>query len=136
MTNRTVSLLLLFVIGFLISGVVSALAISLAARAELPTRIWIVPLILFVTYVTVFFSGRQYILPHEIASSSVRALLVIAGWIGTTMLLVGAAVWAIRGTPLGVFLSAGTMTLAWFLLLLGSGVALANRAARRDRALP
>jgi hypothetical protein len=61
---------------------------------------------------------------------------VIAGWIGTTMLLVGAAVWAIRGTPLDVVLSAGTMMLAWCLLLLGSGLALANRATRRDRALP
>lgn len=130
MTIRALSLLLLFVAAFVFSGTLSAAGVSAANYFGWRASTWLVPLLLFVCNVTLFFLGRRFILPEHLVSSSGRALLLIGAWIGLTMVITGGAVWAVRDTPLGVFLSGGRIMLAWFLLLLGSGALLARRRQR------
>ena len=136
MTHRTGSLLLLFAAGILLGSGVSAMIVSAARYFEWPNGVWMVPLIWFVCYVAVFFAGRRYILPLHLALLPVRALIVIAAWISLTMLLTASAVWLLRATPLAGFLSSGRIMLIWFVLLLASGVVVANRGTGRRRALP
>lgn len=130
MTIRALSLLLLFVTAFVFSSTLSAVGVSAASFFGWSTRVWVVPLLLFVCNLTLFFLGRRFILPDHLVSPSGRALLLLAAWIGLTMLITGGVVWAIRDTPLGAFLSGGRIMLAWFLLLLGSGTLLAHRGRR------
>jgi hypothetical protein len=126
MTIRAVSLLLLFVAAFVFSATLSAFGVSAAAFLGWPANMWFVPAVLFICNVALFFVGRGYILPEHLASPPSRALLLIAAWIGVTMVVTAAAVWALRETPAAAFVSGGRIMLAWFFLLLASGSLLAN----------
>ena len=127
MTIRAVSLVLLFVAAFVFSATLSAVSVSAAAVLGWQTNVWFVPALLFACNVALFFGGRGYLLPEHLVSPASRALLLIAAWIGVTMLVTAGAVWALRDTPAGALVSGGRIMLAWFLLLLASGTLLANQ---------
>ena len=116
MTNRTASLLMLFVAALIATGVSMAIAVS----ALEPTGVsgpWLVPAIAVLCYTTALYLGRHHILPRSLAESPARSVVTLGVMVVVTLsaAVVGAraAQWAIGrevATP------ALTLTL-WFVLL-------------------
>lgn len=80
MSSRTLSLLLLFVIGLALTGL--ALAATVAAGAVVAGP-WLVPFTAVICFTATLFAGRRFILPAGMAartgSALGRILLVVAG---------------------------------------------------------
>ena len=132
MTVRTLSLLLLFVIGFGTSaGLVAALQ-PLAIRTGVSTP-WLIPIAALLCYTATFFVGRRYILPARIAALSSRALVVLVILTAATMAFASGLLWLgqrfIRDVPAVVGL------LVWFVTLWSATAAL-EQANRRQPRLP
>lgn len=131
MTTRTASLLFLFVIGFLLSGVLLAAVQPAAFRFDASTP-WLVPAIAVLCYTITLFAGRGYILPHDMADSVMHALATVAALVTLTMGVGLAGVWMARAVIDGV---PGVLVLALWFGALWIGVDALHRS-RRQRRLP
>ncbi len=143
MTNRTSSLLFLFVAALLTTGVVSALAVPALSRLGVPTAPWMWSAIALLCYVGVFFAGRAHVLPEPLARPAVKALIVVTAWIVLTMTATAGVVAALRLVGIAPDGMAPGIVLIWFGCLVLSTVLLhrivgtANRTSAPDRpALP
>ena len=76
MTNRTVSLLMLFAGALGAAGVLLAMLVS-AVGGSGETSIWLAPAIAVTCQTTALFLGRRHILPHRLAEAAGRAGLAL-----------------------------------------------------------
>ena len=94
MTNRTASLLLLFVIGLGLTGML--LAAIIAAFGPSAASPWIAPAVASLCATTVLHLGRQYILPPHLVDEITRAVFTL--WVIVSVALVAAlgSVWLLE----------------------------------------
>jgi hypothetical protein len=129
MTHRTLSLLMLFVVAFGVSAVLVAVIQPVAVRFALSTP-WLVPLVGIVCYCATFFGGRRYILPYELANSSLRAALALAALVSVSMMSVYGVFWFAR--PIVGGLPGPFALLLWFVTL-WTAIYVLHRAPRQRR---
>lgn len=119
--------LLIFVTGFLLGGTVIVVALAAASFLGSLTRVWTMPVVLFASYVSVYFIGGKYMLRKLVSTALVRGVIVTSGWCSVTVWITLAATDAIRDTSAGAVVSAGRILLAWLLVLIASGTLLVHR---------
>jgi hypothetical protein len=118
MTDRTVSLLFLFVGALVVGGVLLAMVVAIVDGTPLSGP-WLAPLIALVCQVAALHLGRRYILPHPVADAPFRAGLIIAARVTVTLAVSVAVVWLMRWVLQWVSdRSLGALTIMlWFALL-------------------
>ena len=123
----TALFLLTSMTGFLLGGTVSALALTATARVfGWPMRFWAVPLVLFASYVAVYFIGKYMVRTH-VGTLLVRGVIVSSGWFSVTVWITVATSGALQGPAAGPLGGAIRITLAWFLVLIASATLLFHR---------
>lgn len=128
MTNRTMSLLVLFVASLMICAAVLAAAVPLAARADLSVP-WLPAVLAAVTAIALFYGGRIYLLPASVAASRVRSLATLTVVVCVTLAGAVALVWSVQ-TLAGRDLPVPVPTMiAWFLGLRAAVAMVHGRAA-------
>ena len=116
MTNRTASLLMLFVAALVATGLLLAIAVN-ALDGSRTAGPWLAPTIAVLSQVTMFYLGRRFILPPAVAQSGVRSAVTVAGMVIVTLGLAVAVVWLLQRAS-GRAVAAPTFTLLlWFALL-------------------
>jgi hypothetical protein len=136
MTTRTVSIVFLFGAAMVVAAVALGLAVALGARVAWGTGAWLVPVTLFASFVTVFFIGREYVLPPTAARPARKALVVLSAWMLCTLAAATAITWAIEPMTAAVGRGSGALAIL-FLCLLASAAVLDRLVARtRWRPLP
>lgn len=130
MTNRTMSLLLLFVVSLLICAAVLAAAVPLAARADLSLP-WLPPLVATIAATAVFYRGRGHLLPPAVATSRSRSLATLTVIVAVTLAGAVALVWSVQALA-GRDLPVPVPTMiAWFVGLRAAVARVNARAAPR-----
>lgn len=114
MTPRTVSLLLLSVVGFAGSALVVAGIQRFGAGTGLASPL-LMPLVAALCSTCTFFAGRRYILPPRIAGMAFPAMALLIGMTLMSMLMVYLVVWATRS--LGAAVPSGVVLALWFFAL-------------------
>ena len=121
MTNRTASLLLLFVMSLIVTGVLLALTIAAMDRAALDMGVasgpWLAPIAAVVCQTSIFYVGRHHILPHALAAASARAAVVLIVVVTITMTLAVGSVWLLQQGVGGRFEVRSVALPIWFALL-------------------
>lgn len=123
MTNRTASLLLLFVVAWLLTALMMAMVLSLLVRADMPSP-WVMPASALLCFTGTLFVGRHAILPADIAGSRVRAWLTLSMIVGVGIAGVSLILWLV--TAVGVRVRSGVTIALGF-----AGLWLAVRALHR-----
>jgi hypothetical protein len=116
MTNRTASLLLLFLVALLATGILLALAVRLL-EGTAASGPWLAPLIAWVCQVIALYGGRRFILSRAVAASPGRSALTIILLVGGTMAVAGAVGWLVARTIGGRVVPPAFMLALWFVLL-------------------
>ena len=94
MTNRTTSLLLLFVSGLGVTGLL--LAALIAALGSSATSPWMAPVVASLCATWVLYVGRRYILPPSLLTSPTRALAILAAIVSTALAVSMGTVWLLE----------------------------------------
>lgn len=116
MTNRTGSLLFLFVAALVATAVLLALGVSLLATRG-GAEPWLAPVIAVLCQATALYYGRHYILPPVSARSAGRSAIIIAAMVVATLAIAMAVVALLQWTS-GRALTPPIVTLVlWFGLL-------------------
>jgi hypothetical protein len=116
MTNRTASLLMLFVVALGSAGVLLAMAVAALDRTAVSGP-WLAPVVAGACQAVVLYLGRGYILPDAVAQRPGRAAVTIVSMVALTLAAAVGAVWTMRWAS-GVGAGASTLTLVvWFSLL-------------------
>ena len=136
MTTRTVSVVFLFVAAMLTAGLSMALALAIGARAEWSLESWLLPLVLFVSFVTIFFLGRAAVLPAQVADSPAKSLGILSAWMAATLLVSIAITWAIGPFLQSIGVGSGALYVLFACLLLSTGVLDRVLERRRRRIAP
>lgn len=87
MTNRTVSLLMLYVGALGVAGVLLAMVVSIGGGSS-ELKPWLAPAIAVTCQTTMLFLGRRYILSHGLAEAAGRAGVALVSIV--TLSLLGA----------------------------------------------
>ena len=119
--------LLLFVTGVALGGTVSTLTLTAASVVGGPMRAWTMPVVLYVSYVSVYFIGGKHMLRGHVSTTLVRGVIVSSGWFTVTVWITFAATGAIGEPSAGALLSAGRILLAWLLVLVAAATLLIHR---------
>lgn len=119
--------LLLFVTGVMLGGSVSSLTLTAASVVGGPMRAWTMPVVLYVSYVSVYFIGGRQMLRGHVSATLVRGVIVSSGWFTVTVWNTFAATGAIGEPSAGALLSAARILLAWLLVLVASATLLIHR---------
>ena len=122
MTTRIVSIVFLFVAAMLTAGLSMALALAIGARAELSLESWLLPLVLFASFVSIFFLGRAAVLPVPIAASPARSLGALSVWMAVTLVVAIGITWAVRPVLLSMGFGSGALYILLVCLLLSTSV--------------
>ncbi len=130
MTTRTVSVLLLFAVASIATGVVLALSLSGCARAGIEPGRWLMHEVMFVCFVGVFFVGRHALLPPRLATPWGTALATLSVWLGVTLLVATGVAALVVPLFRGVGFGHGTAVVLLACVLASVGV-LDRVAARR-----
>jgi hypothetical protein len=131
MTNRTVSIIILFLAATASAGVALALTVFWLTRQAMPTGPWLAPVVIFVSFVGVFFLARRTVLPAAVADPPLAALLALSAWIGATLLVALAVAWVLE--PLTMAFGIRQAALIIMLASLLASVGLFERGALRRR---
>ena len=116
MTNRTASLLVLFVGALVATGVLMAIAVRTLEPFGMSGP-WIVPVIAVLCHTTAFHLGRRYILPRSLASSSAKSAVTLMFIVILTMAGAMAGAWGVQWA-IGRQIASPALTLGlWFGLL-------------------
>jgi hypothetical protein len=114
MTHRTVAIVFLFFAALATTGLGLAVVVSLATRFGGTPGPWLVPLLMFLSYVGIFFLAREIVLPPVFAASAARSVVALSVWMGVTLLAAATVTWA-----LGPLLAARGWGRPTVLILLG-----------------
>jgi hypothetical protein len=136
MTNRSVSIVLLFFATLAATGVLVAMAVSVDPQLGIASRAFLVPVVTFVTFVLVFFLARTIVLPPVYATPAWRALVALSVWMGLTLVGWQAALWALRPLMRTAGGGRGTLLVLLGCLLLSVKVLDRAGASRGRRLLP
>jgi hypothetical protein len=117
-------LLLLVVTGFLVGGTMSSIAVLGVSVFNWP-RVGTLPTVLFACYVAVYLIGGKCILRGR--APSLRAIIVSSGWFSVTVWMTFAVTGVIGELSISGFVPSGRIALAWLLVVIASGVLMANR---------
>ncbi len=136
MTNRSVSIVLLFFAAIAATGVIVALGLAFDPRLGRGSGAYFVPLATFATFVLVFFFAREFVLPPAYAAPAWRAFVALSVWMGLTLIAWQAAIWALRPFMRAAGTGRGTLLVLLGCLLLS--VKVLDRAGGRGgrRVLP
>lgn len=130
MSNRTVSLLMLFVVGVMSTGALSGPALRALTPAGEPGP-WLAPLLAIGCCTATFFLGRRFVLPAATAEAPVRAAVTLLLLIGGSMLAAVVVVRSVRAV-VGPVPGPAPLLVLWFAAL-WLGVAALHRFARGGR---
>jgi hypothetical protein len=131
MTPRTISIVFLFVAAVAASGLALALAAALGARLDWTMQSWMVQVVMFLSFVGVFFFGRSAVLPLRLARSATRSLLTLSLWMAATLTAGSALTWV--ASPIMRRVGVGSGALPILLVCLLGSVAILDRASRTSR---
>jgi hypothetical protein len=131
LTARTVSIIFLFVGAVAASGLALALTLAAGERANVPLQSWVVPVVMFVCFVFVFFLGRTAVLPPHVAASPQASLGMLSAWMAATIGAAWLINWAVRPL-LGPFGYDYSGVVILFVCLLAS-IAMLDRFTRGRR---
>ena len=116
MRTRTASLLMLFVVALLATGVLLALAVR-ALDGTTWSGPWLAPIIAAACQVVTLFAGRRFILSPVAAASPLRVAITLSLIVAGTMVIAAGVVWTVERT-IGWILETPALILAlWFVLL-------------------
>ena len=136
MTNRSVSIVLLFFVAIASTGVIVALGLSLRPGLGAEAAAYLIPLATFLTFVLTFFLARTIVLPPAYAASAWRALVALSVWMGLTLIAWQAALWALRPVMRASGTGRGTLLVLLGCLLLSVKVLDRASAGGGRRLLP
>jgi hypothetical protein len=116
MTNRTASLLMLFVAALIATGVLLGLVVT-ALDGTRWSGVWVAPLIAAVCQTIALYLGRRFILPPAVAQSRLHAawsiVTIVAGALAAALL----SVWAMRWVGARTFTMPSVTLVLWFIFL-------------------
>ena len=116
MSNRTASLLMLFVAAVLVTGVVLAAALR-SLQGTAIAGPWMPPAFAVLCFTTVFYVGRRHLLPYRLAASPGRAAATLAVLTSLTLAAALGVVFVLR-SAVGSAAEVPSVTLPlWFALL-------------------
>jgi hypothetical protein len=124
---------LLFFAALAATGLLLALALSLAPGLASAAGIWLMPAVTFVMFVAMFFLARRLVLPPRLAEPAWRALGVLAAWMAATLAVWQAVMWVLMQAA-GV--RRGTLLILLGCLLVSVKVLERVTARRGGRLLP
>ena len=122
------ALLVLVMVGFLVGGTVSAIAVTGVSLFHwAAARIWTMPVVLFSCYVAVYIIGRKYVLRGLVSSPFLRAVIVGSGWFSITVWMTFAVTGAIGKMSISGFVPSNRIALAWLLVVIAAGTLVVHR---------
>ena len=131
MTNRSASIVFLYLAALVTTAVALALALALAPRVAASPGPWLMPVTTFVCFVAIFFLARDIVLPAAFAAPAWKAALALSLWMAVTLIAWRALMWAAAPIMTAVGLNRGRSAMLLVCLLVS--VKLLERAgSRRD----
>ena len=130
MANRSVIIVLLFFVAVAATGLLMALTVGVAPRLGVPLGQWLMPTATFIMFVVVFFLAREVVLPRPLMEPAWKAVVVLSGWMASTLVLWQAVMWALRPVMRGFGFDRGTLAILLGCLLVS--VKLLERVTARS----
>jgi hypothetical protein len=115
MTDRTLSLLMLFVAALIAAGVLLGILVGwLEAARSAP---WLAPAVAVLCQVTLLFLGRRFILSPDVARSAMRSAVTVVGIVSLSLAAALGAVWLVQQGSGGTLFSPALTLIVWFALI-------------------